>query len=166
MTAIQGPMAGHHDADLGRVIVYVQTQRDRVAEYRDRWLRELRRSAAPRCGRTAPLAYVARPANRRASPCRLSIAYLRGSAIHACTAQRRDPARNDQLARVQLAWSVPRSEIRRYLGGDGVGSFWRPDDPLSVAQLLTYLVKLLRERPLDVAPIVRAVEEAGWLTTT
>jgi hypothetical protein len=62
--------------------------------------------------------------------------------------------------------SVPRSEIRRYLGGDGVLSFWKPDDPLSVAQLLTYLAKLLREQPLDVTPIVRAVEEAGWLTTT
>lgn len=58
--------------------------------------------------------------------------------------------------------TVPPTEIRHHLGGDGVMSFWRPDEPLSVAQLINYLVKLLREQPLDVAPIVAAVAEAGW----
>ncbi len=45
--------------------------------------------------RAAPLAYLARPANGPARPCRLSIAYLRmsGSAIHACTVATQDPAR-------------------------------------------------------------------------
>ncbi len=43
--------------------------------------------------RSAPLAYLARPANRPASPCRLSMAYppMSGSAIHARTAAPQGP---------------------------------------------------------------------------
>jgi len=99
------PCAGHHDAHLGRAIVHVQAQRDRAAEYRDRWLRDLRRSAPPRSGpyRAVRLRRPARqplsqympavdrtPTNERA---------LRSTPARP---QRRDPARNDGTARVQL----------------------------------------------------------------
>ena len=58
-----GPMAGHHDAHLGRAIVHVQTRRDRAAGGTaiGGWVAcgaKLRH--AP--DRTAPLGYLARPA--------------------------------------------------------------------------------------------------------
>ena len=66
----------------------------------------------------APLAYLAWPASRPAGPWRLLIAFPRmgGSAIHACMAARRDLARNDRNARVQLAWSGTPTGLRAATG--------------------------------------------------
>ena len=79
-------MAGHHDAHLGRAIVHVQTQRDLQPSTAIGGCVTCGAQCRHAADRSAPLAYLARPANGRAGPCRLSIAYVRGSAIHACTA--------------------------------------------------------------------------------
>lgn len=59
--------------------------------------------------------------------------------------------------------AIPSPQVLHYLGGDATLSFWQPDHPQKVAQLLNYFVNVRRETGLDPTPIVNALRQLGWL---
>lgn len=60
--------------------------------------------------------------------------------------------------------SIPIEALKHHLGGDATATFWQPDDPLKVTQMLTYFVKVSRICPLNSGHIIAAVQQQGWLS--